>query len=84
MKTALVTGGAKRIGAAIVKDLAANGFNVAVHSMSSIDAAKSLEELALNQGVKACAMIVRKISMGRLGIIISPFTLKHLPFSQLK
>lgn len=56
MKTALVTGGAKRIGAAIVKDLAENGFNVAVHSMSSIDAAKSLEELALNQGVEACAI----------------------------
>lgn len=56
MKTALVTGGAKRIGAAIVKDLAANGYNVAVHSMSSFDAAKSLEELALNQGVKACAV----------------------------
>lgn len=56
MKTALVTGGAKRIGAAIVKDLAANGFNVAVHSASSNDAAESLCEIALQQGVKACSV----------------------------
>ena len=56
MKTALVTGGAKRIGAAIVKDLAANGFNVAVHSASSNDAAEGLCELALQQGVKACSV----------------------------
>jgi len=56
MKTALVTGGAKRIGAAIVKDLAKNGFNVAIHAMASRDAAKGLEELALQQGVKACAI----------------------------
>ncbi len=56
MKTALVTGGAKRIGAAIVKDLAANGFNVAVHSVSSNDAAEGLCEIALKQGVKACSV----------------------------
>jgi NAD(P)-dependent dehydrogenase (short-subunit alcohol dehydrogenase family) len=54
MKTALVTGGAKRIGAAIVRDLAQNGFNVAVHAASSTDAAESLTELALEHGVKAC------------------------------
>jgi len=56
MKTALVTGSAKRIGAAIVKDLAANGFNVAVHSVSSHDAAEGLCEIALKQGVKACSV----------------------------
>lgn len=56
MKTALVTGGAKRIGAAIVKDLAANGFNVAVHSVSSNDAAEGLCKIALKQGVKACSV----------------------------
>lgn len=41
MKTALVTGGAKRIGAAIVKDLATNGYNVAfqyAHSDQQADA----------------------------------------------
>ncbi len=56
MKTALVTGGAKRIGAAIVKDLAQNGFNVAIHSVSSVESAESLQELALQQGVKACSV----------------------------
>ena len=56
MKTALVTGGAKRIGAAIVKDLANNGFNVAIHSVSSNEAAEGLCELALQQGVKACSV----------------------------
>ena len=56
MKTALVTGGAKRIGAAIVKDLLANGFNVAIHSVSSNEAAEGLCELALQQGVKACSV----------------------------
>jgi NAD(P)-dependent dehydrogenase (short-subunit alcohol dehydrogenase family) len=57
MKTALVTGGAKRIGAAIVKNLAKNGFNVAVHSVSSLDAAQGLKELAIDHGVKACAVV---------------------------
>lgn len=56
MKTALVTGGAKRIGAAIVKDLAENGFNVAIHSVSSNEAAEALCTVALGHGVKACAV----------------------------
>lgn len=56
MKTALITGGAKRIGAAIVKNLAENGFNVAIHASSSTDAANGLCDIALKQGVKACAL----------------------------
>ncbi len=56
MKTALVTGGAKRIGAAIVKNLSQNGFNVAIHSVSSVESAQTLQELALQQGVKACSV----------------------------
>ena len=56
MKTALVTGGAKRIGEAIVQDLANNGFNVAIHSVSSNEAAESLCELTLQKGVKACSV----------------------------
>lgn len=42
-KTALVTGGGKRIGAAIVRDLAANGFAVAIHYNRSGDAARDLQ-----------------------------------------
>lgn len=55
-KTVLVTGGARRIGAAIVRDLAQNGFNVAIHASSSVDAAQELAELAVQHGVKACSV----------------------------
>lgn len=42
LKTALVTGGAKRIGKAIVEDLAAHGFAVAIHANTSVDEAEAL------------------------------------------
>ena len=41
-KTAIVTGGARRIGRAIVEDLAANGFAVAIHCGRSRAEADSL------------------------------------------
>lgn len=41
---ALVTGGAKRVGRAIVEDLAANGFRVGIHANSSLQEAQSLAE----------------------------------------
>ncbi len=41
-QTALVTGGAKRIGAAIVRELAAHGFAVAIHCNRSVDEAQAL------------------------------------------
>jgi NAD(P)-dependent dehydrogenase (short-subunit alcohol dehydrogenase family) len=40
--TALITGGAKRIGAAIVRDLAAHGFPVVIHCNHSFGEAKAL------------------------------------------
>ena len=43
-KTALVTGGAKGIGAVICRVLAENGFNIAINCNSSIDAAQKLKE----------------------------------------
>ena len=43
-KTALVTGAAHRIGAAIARDLAAHGWAVAVHYHASRDAAEALAE----------------------------------------
>ena len=49
-KVALVTGGAKRIGAAIVRDLAAHGFAVAIHSHASQDEAKALAEEVRHSG----------------------------------
>ena len=45
-KTALVTGGARRIGKAIVEDLAAHGFAVAIHCNRSREDADALAATA--------------------------------------
>lgn len=51
-RTALVTGGARRIGRAIVEDLAAHGYAVAIHChRSREDAAALAAELAARHGV---------------------------------
>src|SRR3954470_11608197 len=39
---ALITGGAVRVGAAIVRDLAARGYQVAIHANTSLDRAQEL------------------------------------------
>src|SRR5262245_7991675 len=52
-KIALVTGGARRIGAAIVKDLAANGFAVAIHRNRSAAEAAALAAAIARAGGKA-------------------------------
>ncbi len=52
-KTALVTGGAKRIGAAIVEDLAAHGFAVAIHCNRSRDEAQALAAKITGTGGRA-------------------------------
>ena len=53
VKTALVTGGARRIGRAIVEDLAAHGFAVAIHANESVEEA---EALARSLGPSAMAV----------------------------
>jgi NAD(P)-dependent dehydrogenase (short-subunit alcohol dehydrogenase family) len=50
---AIVTGGAKRIGAAIVRDLAANGYPVAIHANRSVDDANALAREIMEAGGKA-------------------------------
>lgn len=50
MKTALVTGGAKRIGKAIVTHLASKGWQVAIHCRSSRYEAEALAETLSAQG----------------------------------
>lgn len=55
-KTVLVTGGAKRIGAAIVRDLAANGFAVAIHCHNSRDNAEALQAEIVAEGGKAAVV----------------------------
>jgi pteridine reductase len=52
---ALVTGGAVRVGRAIVRELAADGFRVAVHASKSLDKAQELVELLNSEGKTAAA-----------------------------
>jgi len=56
LKTALVTGGAKRIGKAIVEDLAAHGFSLAIHANSSIAEAEALARALRERGLRAAAL----------------------------
>ncbi|TGR33423.1 MULTISPECIES: SDR family oxidoreductase [unclassified Mesorhizobium] len=53
---ALVTGGAKRIGKAIVEDLASHGFAVAIHSNRSHDEADALAEGINRSGGRAAVV----------------------------
>lgn len=55
-RAALVTGGAVRIGRAIVLALAEAGFSVAVHYHGSADAADAVAAEARTHGVRACAL----------------------------
>jgi pteridine reductase len=52
---ALVTGGAIRVGAAIVRELAARGYHVAIHANSSLDRAQELATELNNAGHTATA-----------------------------
>lgn len=55
-KTALVTGGARRIGAALVRDLAAHGFAVAIHCNRSLDEAVRLASGITAEGGRATVL----------------------------
>src|SRR5690242_12083546 len=54
--TALVTGGAKRIGKAIVEDLAAHGFAVAIHCNRSREDAETLAARIRESGGRAAVV----------------------------
>lgn len=56
LPVALITGGAKRIGAAIVDDLAAHGFTVAIHANKSRDQADRKVAEIKAKGGKAAAV----------------------------
>ena len=59
MKTALVTGGAKRIGAAIVRGLSAQGWRVVIHFNASKTEAESLaNELKANGGAAKLLAVI--------------------------
>lgn len=55
-KRALVTGGARRVGAAMVSALAASGVDVAIHYGGSADDAQALAAACRDRGVNAVAL----------------------------
>jgi NAD(P)-dependent dehydrogenase (short-subunit alcohol dehydrogenase family) len=57
LRTALVTGGAARIGAAIVRDLARHDFAVAIHTNSSTAAAEALAADIRQRGGRAAVVV---------------------------
>lgn len=59
--TALVTGGARRIGAAIVRDLARHGFSVAIHCRNSVMEAEALAA-ELRAGGASAAVVTGDLS----------------------
>jgi NAD(P)-dependent dehydrogenase (short-subunit alcohol dehydrogenase family) len=55
-RVALVTGGARRIGAAVARALARDGYAVAVHYQQSADAAEALVQELVASGARAAAL----------------------------
>ncbi|MCX7304714.1 MAG: SDR family oxidoreductase [Hyphomicrobiales bacterium] len=84
-RTALVTGGSRRIGRAIVEDLAAHGFAVAIHCNGSRDDADSLAaslrrngatievvQADLTDGVQADTLVAATVArLGPLGLLVN-------------
>ncbi|MBZ9724627.1 SDR family oxidoreductase [Mesorhizobium sp. CO1-1-11] len=67
---ALVTGGAKRIGKAIVEDLASHGFAVAIHSNRSHDAADALAAGINRSGGRAAVVAADLTDMDAVGDLV--------------
>ena len=68
--TALVTGGAKRIGRAIVEDLAAHGFAVAIHCNRSRNEADTLAGLINRAGGRAIVVAADLTDMDAVGDLV--------------
>ncbi|TIX12814.1 MAG: SDR family NAD(P)-dependent oxidoreductase, partial [Mesorhizobium sp.] len=68
--TALVTGGAKRIGKAIVEDLAAHGFAVAIHANRSGAEAEALAEQIRGKGGRAAVVAADLTDMDAVGDLV--------------
>ena len=68
--TALVTGGAKRIGKAIAEDLAAHGFAVAIHANRSGAEAEALAERIRGEGGRAAVIAADLTDMDAVGDLV--------------
>lgn len=55
-RAAIVTGGSRGIGEAIVRSLADDGFDVAIIYQGSVDRANALRDDLISQGKKAIAV----------------------------
>lgn len=71
MKAALVTGGARRIGAAIVRDLAAHGYSVAIHASASLEDAAAIRNEIAAAGGRACVVTGDLISAAGRGALVA-------------
>jgi NAD(P)-dependent dehydrogenase (short-subunit alcohol dehydrogenase family) len=67
---ALVTGGAKRIGKAIVEDLAAHGFAVAIHANRSGAEAEALANKIKGEGGRAAVIAADLTDMDAVGDLV--------------
>lgn len=68
--TALVTGGARRIGRAIVEGLASQGFAVVIHANSSLDEAQELAGTLNRAGGRAAAVAADLTDIGETSTLI--------------
>jgi NAD(P)-dependent dehydrogenase (short-subunit alcohol dehydrogenase family) len=83
IKTALVTGGAKRIGRAIVRDLAADGFAVAIHCNRSVDEGAALAEEIQRAGGKATMVAADLTDMSAAATLFDRVTAELGPLGLL-
>ncbi|PDS80085.1 SDR family oxidoreductase [Rhizobium sp. L43] len=71
LRSALVTGAAKRIGRAIAEDLAANGFSVAIHANGSIGEAEELAAELRRKGYRAIALQADLTDIGETSALVT-------------
>jgi NAD(P)-dependent dehydrogenase (short-subunit alcohol dehydrogenase family) len=83
IKTALVTGGARRIGRAIARDLAADGFAVAIHCNRSVDEGAALAEEIAVAGGKATVVAADLTDMRAVATLIDRVAAELGPVSLL-
>ncbi|CAM5396207.1 NAD(P)-dependent dehydrogenase (short-subunit alcohol dehydrogenase family) [Aquamicrobium terrae] len=81
--TALVTGGARRIGSAIVEDLAAHGFAVAIHANASRSEADELAARIAGAGGRAAVVTADLTDMAAAGALVAAAEAELGPVSLL-